>query len=221
MYFSGWIKTSCIDYKDKIASVVFTKSCNMNCKYCHNKSMIAGDDNGSYHEDEIIKYLEKRIGLLDGVVVSGGEPTIAKGLIPFLNKVKEMGYLVKIDTNGSQPGVIRELIEEGLVDYFAMDIKAPRCKYKDISGLSFERVEQSIELLRSFGNYEFRTTVYPQIDEKDLNTLCREYSRDSYYLQQYKPIDESGLEPYDDQILVELKNRYPIKLRGLSGMAAR
>ena len=164
MKIGGLIKSSMIDYPGKISCVVFTCGCNFICPFCHNASlipMVADDVDTDFHPEAVIAFLEKRKGLLEGVVITGGEPTLQTELVSFCKKVKQLGYPVKLDTNGSRPDVLRELLADGLVDYLAMDIKAMPSEYipsiaKDVSS---EMLQESIKIIMASGiTYEFRTT---------------------------------------------------------------
>ena len=185
-------KTSLIDYPGKIAAVVFTKGCNFRCGYCHNPELSLSLGSLIEDEEEIIAFLKKRIGKLDAVVISGGEPCLQRGLVSFVQKVKSMGYLVKLDTNGSFPEVVEKLINLNLLDYIAMDIKAPLYKYKKVGGedINTYNVSKSIELIMNSGvDYEFRTTVVrSQLEYNDfllISQLIKGAKR--YYLQQFVP----------------------------------
>jgi len=156
-------KTSFIDYPGKISAVVFTQGCNFRCPYCHNPELVDANRYGdTIFIGDVYAYLEKRRGKLDAVVISGGEPTLQPDLIAFLKKVKAMGYLVKLDTNGSRPRVIQEALHENVLDYIAMDIKAPWDKYSLVAGslVNITHIKKSIALLMNSGiSYEFRTTI--------------------------------------------------------------
>ena len=130
MIFEGITKSSLLDYPGKISIVLYTPGCNYNCFYCHNRPLIEDIENLISNED-IDDLLEKRVGLIDAIVVSGGEPTLHYDLINFLKRVKSMGYLTKLDSNGSSPNIIQKCIDENVVDYFAIDYKAPKRKYKE------------------------------------------------------------------------------------------
>jgi pyruvate formate lyase activating enzyme len=164
MTFSGFLKSDLVNYPGKIASTVFTCGCNFRCPYCHNPEfVINGSDETyfgeTYTEEDILEHLKKRKGFLEALVVSGGEPTLHVGLAPFLRKVKELGLAVKLDTNGSRPDVLRDLVNAGLLDYVAMDIKAPLEKYELFGFNDTEAIKRSVEFLRnSVIDYEFRTT---------------------------------------------------------------
>jgi len=176
MKIGGLQKVSLIDYPGRISAVVFTQGCNFRCPYCHNPGLLPADPPAALlAEEDVLFFLEKRRGRLDGVTVSGGEPTIQAGLAGFLRKVKSLGYPVKLDTNGSVPAVLAALLAEGLVDYVAMDVKAPPAKYGILSGsaVPFSRIRESADILRNAGTpCEFRTTVVPSLlDEADLAGL--------------------------------------------------
>lgn len=191
MLIGGFQKSSMIDYPDKIAAVVFTQGCNFRCGYCHNPDLLEKKE-GISSNQYIIDFLKTRINKLDAVVISGGEPTLQKKLIPFIKEIKELGFLVKLDTNGTNPELIRELIDEKLIDYIAMDIKAPMDKYESICSVKInqEAIKKSIEiLLEKQIPYEFRTTVIKeQLDFSDFNSIGELINgADSYYLQKFVP----------------------------------
>ncbi|MBP5162882.1 MAG: anaerobic ribonucleoside-triphosphate reductase activating protein [Spirochaetales bacterium] len=164
MIFGGFQKTDLINYPGYVASTVFTRGCNFRCPYCHNPEfVIQGSDQTyfgeTYTEEEILSYLEKRRGMLDGLVVSGGEPTLHQDLTAFIRKVKALGLKVKLDTNGSRPEVLRLLLDDGLLDYVAMDIKAPLEKYSLVGFDDTDALRSSIAMLESSGvDHEYRTT---------------------------------------------------------------
>jgi pyruvate formate lyase activating enzyme len=156
-------KTSFIDYPGKISAIVFTQGCNFRCPYCHNPELVDTSRYGkTLFMGDVHAFLEKRRGKLDAVVISGGEPALQTGLIAFLQKVKHMGYLVKLDTNGSRPNVIHDALRAGVLDYIAMDIKAPWDKYSHVTGslVNITHIKKSIALIMASGiPYEFRTTI--------------------------------------------------------------
>ena len=202
MKIGGLQKVSLTDYQGKISAIVFTQGCNFSCPYCHNPELV---DPGLYQEclqeEEFFSYLEKRKGKIEAVTITGGEPTIQNDLIPFIMRVKAMERLIKIDTNGSKPEVLEELIRRNLVDYLAMDIKAPLEKYAAITRtpVNGKAIRQSIMLIMNSGiDYEFRTTVVKsQIKEADLLAIGRLIKNASLYsLQRYvpaKPLDKNFL----------------------------
>jgi pyruvate formate lyase activating enzyme len=163
MVVGGLQRFSLIDFPGKVSCVVFTQGCNFRCPYCYNRSLVLPE----YYEEPVprevvFRFLKKRRGLLDGVVITGGEPTVQEGLEEFIDQVKSLGYAVKLDTNGSHPEILRRLISGGLLDYIAMDIKAPLRKYEEVVGVNFEtgNIVRSIFLIMSSGvPYEFRTTI--------------------------------------------------------------
>jgi len=175
MKIGGFQKLSLIDFPGIPSAVVFTQGCNFNCPFCHNQALIpANNGDESYPFEDILTYLAKRSNQLGGVVISGGEPTMQPGLVQYLEEVKSRGYAVKLDTNGSMPGILSAILRKRLVDYVAMDIKAPLKKYSLLAGrkVDFSRTEESIGIIRSSGiSHEFRTTVVrPYLDKNDI--LC-------------------------------------------------
>lgn len=173
MRIGGIQKNSFVDYPGHIAAVVFTVGCNMNCFYCHNKHLLkvyAPED--LMPEEEVLSFLRKRKDLLDGVVISGGEPTLQKDLPDFIQKVKRLGFRVKLDTNGSNPDILRKLIKS--VDFVAMDIKAPFGRYEEFSGVPdmAARAQECIDLILESGiAYQFRTTMAPGLTEADVQLI--------------------------------------------------
>ncbi len=171
----GIIKTSLIDFPGRVSSVLFFQGCNFRCGYCYNTDLVFPEKfKETISVDEVLNFLEKRKGLVDGVVLLGGEPTLQPDLLEFARAVKDMGFLVKLDTNGSRFERMREMVESGLVDYIAMDVKAP-LNYEDYhrvtrcSKLDFEGVVKSVNYLIGSGvDYEFRTTMAPGLVEPDL-----------------------------------------------------
>lgn len=170
MKISGFQKMTMLDFPGKIATTVFTYGCNMRCPFCHNASLVTEKCENEIPESEIFAYLEKRKGILDGVCITGGEPLLQSDIKDFVIKVKRLGYAVKLDTNGTNPVLLKELINEKLVDYVAMDIKNSFLKYNESSGLKcadIVSIKESIDLLLENNvDYEFRTTVV-----KELHTI--------------------------------------------------
>jgi len=194
MKIGGFQKVTLIDYPGKIAATVFTVGCNFLCPYCHNPELVEGKkikNQPIIKEQEILSFLKTRQGLLEGVCLTGGEPTLQNDLPDFIRKIKELGFLIKLDTNGSNPVMLEGLLSENLIDYVAMDIKAPLEKYKKIVGekISLENIQRSVELTRSAPDYEFRTTVLPKLhSKKDILSIGRWLQGSKkYYLQQFKP----------------------------------
>ncbi len=179
MQINGWVRTSLIDYPGHIATVLFTGGCNFRCPMCHNAGLVLSPDpSARFSEEEVFAFLQKRAGKLTGVVLSGGEPTLQPDLADFIRRVRASGYAVKLDTNGYRPDVLGVLLEHELLDYVAMDIKAPPAKYPLLSGVpdvDVHRIARSITLLCQHEvACEFRTTVVPgMLDEDDVASLAR------------------------------------------------
>ena len=168
MKIAGLQKLTLLDYPEKIACIVFTGGCNFKCPFCHNASLVLGGEHEDISEEEFFAFLQKRKGMLNGVCVTGGEPTLQKDLLPFLKKIKDMGYSVKLDTNGYKPDVLKAAVETGLVDYVAMDIKNSPAKYPETCGnpAVLSKVCQSVDILKQNRvDYEFRTTVTGNLHE--------------------------------------------------------
>jgi pyruvate formate lyase activating enzyme len=188
------------DFPGHVAAVVFTQGCNFRCPYCHNGSLISRDPPTSalIPLEEVFLFLEKRRGQLNGVVVSGGEPTLQSDISNFFYRVGSMGYHIKLDTNGSRPEALAELLLEGLVDFIAMDIKAPFELYDRLTGVCApkEQLEESIALIAQSGiDHEFRTTVVePLLSERDLQAIQEMVPNGSRHrLQEFRP--ENALDP--------------------------
>jgi len=191
----GIQKNSFVDYPGKIATVLFTPGCNFDCYYCHNRHIIEPGytPDKEYSAEEILDFLSKRKGLLDAVVISGGEPTLQPGLKDFMLSLREAGFLVKLDTNGTKPGVIEDIIRSDAANYIAMDIKSPFYMYDAICGVRVnkEAIAASIKVIMESGiDYEFRTTVIPQISAENIIEMAEMIrGAKSYVLQQYrKPV---------------------------------
>ena len=216
MQIHNYIKTSLIDYPGKISCVVFTQGCMWRCWYCQNAELLVKKQ-GQILEEEVLEFLKTRKGLLDAVVICGGEPTLQADLKDFIKKVKTLGFLVKLDTNGTNPEVLKELLDENLLDYVAMDIKAPLYKYKDIAMVDIEtkKLELSIEILKhSTIDYEFRTTVVPTLSKQDIVDIAKTIEgAPHYYLQHFVKQKSCNKDfvLYDDKMLgefVRISNNY-------------
>lgn len=192
MQIAGLQKSSLLDYPSKIAAVIFTLGCNFRCPYCHNPNLItAVSSNSLFDETAVFNFLKQRQGKLDAVVVSGGEPSLQKDIAEFFRKIKDLGYLAKLDTNGTNPDVIKRLVNEKLVDYIAMDIKSPLNKYEQTVCRSIDigKISESIEFIMSCGvEYEFRTTVVrSQLDILDFENIGKTLKgAKRYYLQKFR-----------------------------------
>ncbi len=198
MKICGLQKLTALDYPGKIACTVFTPGCNFRCPFCHNAAIVTGEEQNAFiDEAEVFAYLEKRRGMLDGLAVTGGEPLLQRGLGDFLRKVKDMGFLVKLDTNGSLPERLKTLLDGGLVDYVAMDIKNSPAKYAATCGLGsvdMNSVCESVRLIMASGvDYEFRTTAVAQLhndaDFEAMGELIRGAKR--WFIQNF--VDSGGL----------------------------
>lgn len=216
-------KFTMIDYPGKIAATVFCLNCNFKCPWCYNSQIVLPDKikkQSRVAEKELLFFLEQRKDFLEGVCICGGEPTLQQDLPEFAKKIKNMGYKVKLDTNGSNSEMLSRLIQEGLLDYVALDIKAPKEKYKEIAGLmhnadeQIANIERSISVLKNGAiDYEFRTTVVPLLLCKDdiLKIAHWISPAPKYFLQNFQPKDTavdpdfSGVKPYPQDYLLEIK----------------
>jgi pyruvate formate lyase activating enzyme len=174
----GLQKLTLLDFPERVACTVFTGGCNFRCPFCHNSALVFLGDAHAMDEEEFFAFLRKRAGILDGVAVTGGEPLLTDDIIPFLRRIKDMGFAVKLDTNGSFPRRLREAVEAGLVDYVAMDVKNCPEKYAETCGLpavDLNKIRQSIDfLMRGSVPYEFRTTVVREFHTReDMEALGR------------------------------------------------
>ena len=191
MNIGGLQKLTLLDYPGKIACTLFTVGCNLRCPFCHNASLVTHPQDAGYvTDDEFFSFLQKRKGVLDGVCVTGGEPTLQKDLPEFLEKIKALGYFVKLDTNGTNPRLLRSLIDEGLVDYVAMDIKNSPEKYTTTSGGvdMLTNIKESVSLLLSGKvQYEFRTTAVSGFHEtEDFESIGKWIcGADKYFIQNF------------------------------------
>jgi pyruvate formate lyase activating enzyme len=184
----GLQKITLIDYPGKVAATIFLGGCNFRCSYCHNPQLVLSDSNlPDLSSEAILSFLKERQGFLDGICVTGGEPLLYPELKVFLAEVKALGFLVKVDTNGSFPKRLQELVEERLVDYVAMDIKAPKEKYKEVARteIDLEKINESASyLLASDISYEFRTTVFSGLTLEDFISIGKWLEgAQRYYLQ--------------------------------------
>lgn len=220
MLIGGLQKSSLIDYPEKISAIIFTQGCNLKCSYCHNPELINGIQQTGIDEAQILNFLISRKGKLDGVVITGGEPTLHKDLPEFIKQIKILGFSVKLDTNGTNPEMLESLIHENLIDYVAMDIKAPIEKYKEIvcADVNTDNILKSIDILKKSDiDYEFRTTVIKsQLLTEDFENIGKLIKNsEKYYLQRFVPtktLNKKFLqeETYSDEefipIISNLKN---------------
>ncbi len=183
-------KFSSLDFPGRLAAIIWFSGCNMRCPYCYNKDVVFGQK--QIEEDEVLDFLKKRVGLLDGVSFTGGEATLYKSLIPFSEKIKKMGFDIKLDTNGINFDVIKKMIEQKLVDYIALDFKAPPEKFEKITkNKHFDKYEKTLNfLIDSDVEFEVRTTVHTGLlDEDDINEIIKilhkKGYKGTYYLQNF------------------------------------
>ena len=229
MKIKGLQKTTLLDFPEKLACTVFTGGCNFRCPFCHNASLVlrAGEAQ-EISEADFFNYLNKRKGMLDGVCITGGEPTLCPDLEDFIKKIKELGLLVKLDTNGTFPEKIESLLDKGLVDYIAMDIKNSKSKYALTAGISEfpDAVEKSINIIiNKAPDYEFRTTVVRELHTPQDIVEIAKWIRNSkkYFLQAYVDSGdtiESGFSAYSASEMLEIleiaKKELPVTvLRGI------
>jgi len=215
MIFAGMVKSSLIDYPGKIATVLFAPGCNFDCFYCHNRAIIQDIDT-LLDPTEVDDFLVKRQGFVDAIVVSGGEPTLQRDLLPFFRRARDLGYLTKLDTNGSDPDAVKRLLDEGLVDYVAVDYKAPVWRYGEICGPAADGnivLETLVMLLWSGVDFEARTTVVPQLSEKDLIRMAKEMPPVPRYVlnpyrkpKLFRPEDAARIDvpPYPEKTIAKM-----------------
>lgn len=210
-------KISLIDYPGKVCSVIFLTKCNFRCGYCHNPELVFDLDLPGIKEEEVFKLLDERKGFIDGVCITGGEPTLHKDLPFLIKKIKERGLKVKLDTNGTNPEMLKQLIKDKLVDFVAMDVKNVFEKYEETtnSKVDIKTIKESIKVMISSEiEHEFRTTVLPKFHKKEyIVRIAKEYltGAKKYVLQQFvasdKIVDKSFLEErkYDENELEEIR----------------
>ena len=217
MYINGFQKLTILDYPGKVACIVFTPGCNFRCPFCHNAALVTHIDKDTYiDEEEVLSYLKKRQGILDGVVITGGEPLLQDGIEEFIGKIKDLGYAIKLDTNGSFPEKLISLVEKGLVDYVAMDIKNSKAKYMatiGVNNIDMASIEKSVDfLLQNKVDYEFRTTIvdgFHTVDDiQDIVVWIK--GAHKYFLQNFVDsgdLIEAGLRPVSVDMLKEMKKK--------------
>lgn len=212
MLIGGWQKITLIDYPGMVSTTIFTVGCNLRCPFCHNPELVLPElikKLSLISAEEFFNYLKERQGLIEGVCITGGEPTLQADLADFLAAIKKLGFKIKLDTNGTQPEKIKTLMSQKLVDYWALDIKEP-LERKEIYPEPF-KIKEAIELIKNSSlDYEFRTTVYPRLSADDILKIVSEIKpAKRYYLQEFsrKKILDSTLtaEPVlDRKALVEI-----------------
>lgn len=224
MTINGMQKLTLLDYPGNVACLIFTQGCNFRCPFCYNSGLLDMNNNcEKIDEKEVFKYLEKRKGLLDGVCISGGEPLLQKDIEDFIRKVKDLGYKVKLDTNGSSPKKLKQLIEDGLIDYVAMDIKNDFLNYDKTAGMctNIDNIKKSIEIIENSNiEYEFRTTIVKQFhDVGKLEKIIQYIGPNArYYIQNYQDCSsvlQRGLNGFDNEELLNIKNTLGVKYPNL------
>lgn len=230
MKIQGLQKLTLLDYPGKVACTIFTAGCNFRCPFCHNASLVMHtEENEDITEEELFSFLQKRIGILDGVCISGGEPLLQADIKPFIEKVKALGYSVKLDTNGSFPKKLKSLVEDGLIDYVAMDVKNCKAHYGETIGVQeydLTNIEESIAfLMQGKVSYEFRTTVVREFHKKKDFESIGEWIQGAakYYLQSFVDsgdLIQTGLSGYEKKQMEEAlkivkKTIQTAELRGL------
>jgi len=223
MFIGGLQKFSLLDYPGFLSAIVFTQGCNLHCQFCYNPMLVwpkvSKSKQKGHHplikEDDLFIFLRLRIGKLDAVVITGGEPTMQDDLPDFIAKIKKLGYLVKLDTNGTNPKMIKKLIDKKLIDYIAMDIKAPKDKYNKIVGVpvDFNKIKKSVKIIIESGlPHEFRTTMVPGLlDKDDIVAIAKTIKGASkWYLQQFRTDTDlinkrlKRIKPYSREALEEM-----------------
>ncbi len=207
-----------LDYPDKVAATVFTLGCPFRCHYCHNPELVLLNDKQLkiLTEEEVFNFLRSRRKLLDALCVTGGEPTLHKELPEFLARVKELGLLVKLDTNGTNPAMLKKLISKNLIDYIAMDIKAPWDKYSEVVGKSvnLEKLQESVKIIIESGlPHEFRSTVLPRLHTaKDILAMAKQVKGGrAYFIQQFRPAEKMVNPEYTEEKKFTLKDLEEIR----------
>jgi len=215
MKIKGLQKQTILDYPGKLACTIFTFGCNFRCGFCHNPELIKDDGRLEIKQEEILEFLKNRKDFLDGVCITGGEPTINEDLPDFISKIKELGFLVKLDTNGTNPEMLKELIDKRLIDYVAMDIKAPIEFYDNVvnAKVNKEDIQRSIDLIRGMKDYEFRTTIVPGLFNEIYAKMIGEWLKGSksFYIQQFRTIKNLDKEflskkPFSKEDLINFCN---------------
>ena len=223
MRIGGFNKLTTQDFPGNLACIIFTSGCNFDCDYCYNRDLVESIA-PEIDQDEIFSYLEKRKNMLDGVVISGGEPTIWDDLIPFIEKIRKYGFKVKLDTNGYRPEVLKEIIDNKLVDYIAMDIKAIFNEYFKVikKNIDTDKLLESIELIKKSNiDHEFRTTIIKGMHTiEDLDKMIDLVDGDSYYLQNFRMEDTvkaKKMEGFTEEELKDIKEYF----KGKSNVTVR
>ncbi|MCL4382463.1 MAG: anaerobic ribonucleoside-triphosphate reductase activating protein [Patescibacteria group bacterium] len=235
----GLQKTTLLDYPGKVAAIIFVAGCNFRCPFCHNSDLVLRPETlPEIKEEDFFIFLKNKRQLLDGIVVTGGEPTLYEDLPAFIKKIKKLGFLIKLDTNGTNPGMVKDLLAQKLLDYVAIDYKGPLIKYYKYTNTTNKQINKQISeciniLIKSGLDFELRTTVVPTLHNredliemaKDLSSIIHNPSSIKWFLQQFNPgqcLDKSfeKLKPYPkeffDKVLPKLRKLIPkTELRGI------
>ena len=214
MNIGGFQEISLLDYPGKVATIIWTTGCNFRCPFCYNPDMVL-DTTDHVPVDDFLAFLRQRTGKIDAVSISGGEPLLQKDISDFITRIKDLGFLVKIDTNGSFPTKLEGLIDKDLVDYVSMDVKSSKKNYAEITKISIDidDIDQSIQLIKNKSpDYEFKTTVIPTYHrEKDIIEIAKWIKgAKRYYLQQFKSdtallsSETASVKPYPIQVLKQM-----------------
>ncbi len=224
MLIGGLQKTTLLDYPDKIAATIFTIGCNFRCSFCHNPDIVKGIAK-VLATDDVLNFLKGRRKILDAVCITGGEPTIQRGLLSFVRNLKALGYLVKLDTNGTNSELLQKLIDRKMIDYVAMDIKAPWSKYAQVTcrKIDLPEIKKSVTIIKNSGiAHEFRSTILPSLHTpEDIVAMAEQVKgADKYFLQQFvvagKLVDNSFLQEKSytkkqlNEIIVPLKDWFRV-----------
>ena len=194
MIIAGFQKSTLLDYPGKVSALIFTYGCNLRCQYCHNPELVTlpYEEKSLISEEEIFSFLKQRKNLLDAVAITGGEPTLQPDLIPFIKEIKELGFLIKLDTNGTNSNIVKEILDLNIVDYWAMDVKYEEEIYIQnvTANVQYENIKESIQLLKNRArDYEFRTTYVKGIHTlesvKGIGEIINGAKR--YYIQNFRP----------------------------------
>lgn len=231
MIIGGLQQFSLLDYPGCVSAIIFTQGCNFRCQFCYNPMLVWPDkvgklkyardieqqkDHPKIKEDDLFVFLKSRVGKLDAIVITGGEPCLQKDLFEFIKKIKKLGFLIKLDTNGSYPEILEKLLDKKLIDYMAMDLKAPAEKYSQTTGVAenFNNIKKSVKIIMQSGlPYEFRTTVVPGLLNKDdINEMGKIIKgARAWYLQ--------GFKSANDLVNQDFKGRVPYNSRQMQEMA--
>jgi pyruvate formate lyase activating enzyme len=219
--FKGLQKTTLLDYPGEVACTFFVGGCDFRCPYCYNPDLVFNRDTGvEISEAEALQFLRERKNFLNGVCLTGGEPLLYPEVVDFSKEAKNLGYKIKIDTNGYHPDLLKKLIQLKLVDYIAMDIKAPLDRYAEITGVEadLDKIKESVELIKDSGvDYEFRTTVFSGLRKEDFEEIGKWLSGSKKYCLQAVKTEV----PWLDEEFKKRQEKSPISLSDIKGRIER